>query len=385
MVFPVAAAILGGGSLLSGIMGKSAAKDAAASEAAAAQAGIDEQRRQFDITQGNLNPFVNAGQGAISGVQNTANIGTGALNSMQRSGTLGGLDSMLAQIFGQVPMGGGGQPAGQPQYSYVPGSQEALATAQAAYDNYQPAQSGYSGLTMGGMNPTQLAAFQQLKRSEGGPRASVDLMRNYIGKNMPEVLALYDNPDAARRSAGQDGQQAELLAALEAAKARAQPMAMVNGGYGEPGSGGGSGFFDALKNERMRAVQSQLGAGGLTRSGTALQEIADVPTDLGMQIEQMLYGRQGNLAQIGQGAEQSLYSGGINAASGLGQLGAQTAGNIQQGYANMGQAQGAGALTGAQSMAAGINGVGRALTMPIPGYGSVEGGSSILGELSFGI
>jgi len=44
----------------------------------------------------------------------------------------------------------------------------------------------------------------------------------------------------------------------------------------------------------------------LTRSGTALQEIANVPSGLALQIEQLLSGRLGGLAAQGQQAGQGL-------------------------------------------------------------------------------
>jgi len=54
------------GGIVSSIFGGgSAAKDAASVQAEATQAGIAEQRRQFDITQGNLDPFLQAGTGAL--------------------------------------------------------------------------------------------------------------------------------------------------------------------------------------------------------------------------------------------------------------------------------------------------------------------------------
>jgi len=58
-------AITGGLSLISGGMQSKAAKSAAATQAASAQAGIDEQRRQFDIVRGLLQPFVEGGTGAF--------------------------------------------------------------------------------------------------------------------------------------------------------------------------------------------------------------------------------------------------------------------------------------------------------------------------------
>lgn len=75
-----------------------------------------------------------------------------------------------------------------------------------------------------------------------------------------------------------------------------------------------SDIFGRLVEERTRSVQGQLGAGGLTRSGTALQEIANVPSGLALQIEQLLTGRLGDLAgqglQAGQGLAQVGLSGG---------------------------------------------------------------------------
>ncbi len=57
------------GKVVGGLTGASEAADAAsaaaATQGAAAQAGIAEQRRQFDITQKNLAPFLQQGQGAI--------------------------------------------------------------------------------------------------------------------------------------------------------------------------------------------------------------------------------------------------------------------------------------------------------------------------------
>jgi len=75
-----------------------------------------------------------------------------------------------------------------------------------------------------------------------------------------------------------------------------------------------SDIFGRLVEERTTAVQGQLAAGGLTRSGTALQEIANVPSSLALQIEQLLSGRLGGLAdrglQAGQGLAQVGLSGG---------------------------------------------------------------------------
>jgi len=67
--------------------------------------------------------------------------------------------------------------------------------------------------------------------------------------------------------------------------------------------------FGALVDERQRGLQGQLAAGGLTRSGTAMEAAAALPTDLAFQLENQLYGRQAGLADMGfqaQGQEIGL-------------------------------------------------------------------------------
>lgn len=54
-----------GSSLIGGVMQSNAASDASAAQSASAQAGIDEQRRQFDALQELLKPYTQAGVGAL--------------------------------------------------------------------------------------------------------------------------------------------------------------------------------------------------------------------------------------------------------------------------------------------------------------------------------
>lgn len=94
------------------------------------------------------------------------------------------------------------------------------------------------------------------------------------------------------------------------------------------------GALQPLVAERGRAVQGQLAAGGLTRSGAGLQAAAAVPTDLALQIEQMLNQRQGGLAETG-----------FQAASGIG-------GGVAGLQAGIGRDIGAGIVTDAQAKSA---------------------------------
>lgn len=100
--------------------------------------------------------------------------------------------------------------------------------------------------------------------------------------------------------------------------------------------------FGGLVDERQRAVEGQLAAGGLTRSGAALTEAARVPTDLALALESMLTGRNTNLAGSG-----------LSAATGLGQIGQANASQISGLLSNSGAAASQGAITDAQSEAQG--------------------------------
>jgi hypothetical protein len=101
------------------------------------------------------------------------------------------------------------------------------------------------------------------------------------------------------------------------------------------------GALDPLLEERTRSVQSGLGAAGLTRSGAGIRELANIPTDLGLQIEQLLSGRQAGLAQQGLGA-----------ATTIGQFGQNVAGGVSGLQAGIGRDIGAGIITDTQADAA---------------------------------
>jgi hypothetical protein len=93
--------------------------------------------------------------------------------------------------------------------------------------------------------------------------------------------------------------------------------------------------FSALIGDRTRGVQGQLAAGGLTRSGAGMESIANVGSELGLQLEQLLTGRSQGLA--GQGL--------------------QAAGGVADMLTQQGQNTASGIVTDAQSKAAGLGGV----------------------------
>lgn len=72
MADPISAGIMVGGSLLGGLFGKSSSNSAARAQERANQAAIAEQRRQFDITQQNMQPWLAAGRNALGQLSDPA-------------------------------------------------------------------------------------------------------------------------------------------------------------------------------------------------------------------------------------------------------------------------------------------------------------------------
>ena len=88
MTFGISGAALagiavGGATLVSGMAQADAAGDAAAAQTQASEAGIAEQRRQFDKVQELLKPYVEAGTGAIEGLAPFAAAGVPAMQAQQ--------------------------------------------------------------------------------------------------------------------------------------------------------------------------------------------------------------------------------------------------------------------------------------------------------------
>jgi len=129
----------------------------------------------------------------------------------------------------------------------------------------------------------------------------------------------------------------------------------------------GGGAFGELVEERQRGIQGQLAAGGLTRSGTAIEEAARVPTDLALQLENLLFGRASGAETERIRGLESLVSGGRSAAA---QEGGQT-GNLTQSIIQ--------AITGgAQAQAQALTGIAGATGAGITG-GAGATASGILG------
>jgi hypothetical protein len=102
------AAIVGGSSLLGGLIQGNSARQAAKAQTQAAQQGIEEQRRQLEESRRILQPYVGAGTEAIGGLQPYAQAGVGALQQQQALLGLLGPEAQQ-QAIAQIEQGGGFQ------------------------------------------------------------------------------------------------------------------------------------------------------------------------------------------------------------------------------------------------------------------------------------
>jgi hypothetical protein len=89
---------VGGATLISGMAQADAAESAAQTQAGASQAGIAEQRRQFEAIQKLLEPYVQAGTGAISQLQPFQQAGAQAFEQQQAIAGLRGPEAQRAAI-----------------------------------------------------------------------------------------------------------------------------------------------------------------------------------------------------------------------------------------------------------------------------------------------
>jgi len=105
---PITALVVGGSSLLGSYMGGEAAKEGANIQAGASQAGIAEQRRQFDALQALMKPYVDVGKPAMAGYAEYAEPGPVAFEQQQAlAGVLG--PERQRQAIAQIEQGGGYQ------------------------------------------------------------------------------------------------------------------------------------------------------------------------------------------------------------------------------------------------------------------------------------
>lgn len=87
-----------GSAIIGGVVQSKAAKTAANAQTASAEAGIAEQRRQFDAARELLQPYVDAGEPALAALSPYAEAGTGALQGQLALAGLSGVDAQRNAI-----------------------------------------------------------------------------------------------------------------------------------------------------------------------------------------------------------------------------------------------------------------------------------------------
>jgi hypothetical protein len=115
------------------------------------------------------------------------------------------------------------------------------------------------------------------------------------------------------------------------------------------------GSLDPLIEERTRQVEGGLASGGLRRSGQGIRALADIPAQLGLDIENLLFGRQSGLSEGGRGT-----------ALNLGQLGQGAASNVANLFSDTGRAQSSGLLLDRQAQAGGVEQAASAVATVLP-------------------
>ena len=314
MSFFIPAAIIGGGtSLLSSVIGGSAASSAAGAQAGAANQATAAQLQMFNQVMGNLQPYMQAGQGALGALEYGLGIGGpytgGAPAAAPASNVPAGVPSGFGSGFG------GGAATLAPQY----------------------AAAGYT------LSPDGLTVTDQLGNGY--------LASSFPGVVRPAQTAL--QPVPANVPAGR--------------AAQAPPGGLGYGSLLQPFTA------QSLASNLAPNYQFQLGQGlgqlanvgaATGMSGNTLAGLQSYAQDYASNAYQQafqnyqttqgnIYARLGNLAQLGQASSTGAASGAPLFSSGISQT-------IQ----GLGQAQAAGTIGVANAISGGLSGIGSAAVLP---------------------
>ncbi len=301
------------------------AKDAARAQTAGSNAAIAEQRRQFDLIFGMLQPQYQ--------------VGTQALNDLSRT-------------FGYAPTNAMAQPSAVGGAAVAP-SAATQGAAPAASGIYTRPVYDANGALMpvpAGIDE-RIAAAGDRYGAQGAQRRLSDEDRSY----MQAYFDAYHNPSGVSQIAGTALNVAGMinpalgagLAVANASHARAptgfageaaptgqtyQPATI--GGTMNGAASGPTGLanfqaspdYEFRRNEGTRGISNSFAAGGGARSGNALRALADFNSGLASQEFTNYFNRRAALAGIGQTA--------TNQASSLAQNTGNAIGNFMQNGAN---------------------------------------------------
>lgn len=176
---------------------------------------------------------------------------------------------------------------------------------------------------------TDALGFTDMGAGAESARRAGQLAKKYGGKARAELTAGY-NQSRDYFNTGYDQANSLLAPASTATGYSSELMNLMQGGG-----------LDPLINERRRGLESALAAQGLTRSGAGVTEMAQLPIDLVMGIEQNLYGRKGGLADLSLGR-----------GAGLADMTTNYHSNLASSYSGLGQDMISSELAAAQANAA---------------------------------
>jgi hypothetical protein len=186
MAISTAAAILGG-SAISAIAGSKASKKAAKTQAAAADAGIAEQRRQFDLVRQDQQPWMTAGTAALNRLQDpTAFTASPGYDFRRSEGTRDINNSFAAR---------GGALSGNALKALSEFNQN---IASSEYGNWWNQQAGLAGVGQAATNAVGQAGLQtgnniaNLLGNAGAARASgIQGQANAIQGGLSDLAGIY--------------------------------------------------------------------------------------------------------------------------------------------------------------------------------------------------
>lgn len=232
---PIGGAI---GSALGGtIEGSESTGQASQAQQQAAQAGIDEQRRQFDAVQKLLQPYAQAGQTALTGQQNLIGLGTPgaqqqAIQSLQGSPQFQALQQQGENAILQNASATGGLRGGN---------------VQAALAQFRPA-------LLSGLIDQQYSRLGGLTSIGQNAAAGVGNAGMQTGVNVSNLLG----QQGAARAGGILGQQGALTGGINQAFGAAQGAGgfgkLFGGGFGGQGFQGG-GSVNPVSGEFMGSLE----------------------------------------------------------------------------------------------------------------------------------
>jgi hypothetical protein len=275
-----------GGSLVSGVMGASAANKAADAQTAAADASIEEQRRQFDLTREDYEPYRQSGINALAAMNYEMGLGPRPGTAPQ---VISGGTGATQDATGQAA-GASGQPA----------TDGRLTLAGRGFERDGQARVLFDGMPAGTVRSQGEFDLMQAMLGAGGQQQAQGAGGFFVGDQR------FDTMDEAQ-------QFADSMGGTE-----------YRGFQATPG-------YQFAVDEAQKGLERSAAARGIRMSGATLDAAQDQRLGMANQEYGTYYNRLAGLAGTGQTATNSLAN-----------IGASTSANIGNALIGAGQARASG-------------------------------------------